>query len=70
MNYYERDNYSSLITIPSNDGNFISALGYVTDDELARAKEYFENNPFHNSSRLAKVKSEINKRRKNNGKNH
>lgn len=60
-----RDYYKSLIKIPSSDCNFKCALNYASDDELARARDYLEANPFGNKSRLSAVKREIRKRERN-----
>ncbi len=59
------DPYLTLVTVPSNDGNFILALKkYATKADLLKAQYYLEDHPAGNKSRLRAVKSEIRKRQK------
>lgn len=62
------DNYKTLITIPSSDGNFQCSLKYATDEELLKTEKYLTENPHHNIARLKAVAAEI-KRRKADVKN-
>lgn len=59
---WEWDNFHVLITIPSNDSNFLYSLNRATDEELVHAKMYLTEHPFANKTRLASVKREIQRR--------
>lgn len=59
------DAYKTLIVVPAGDSNFEYALKkYATSDDLTRAYECLSNHPYGNKTRLARVKSEIRKRKK------
>jgi hypothetical protein len=59
------DPYLTLVTVPASDANFTWALKkYADSDDLTNAYDYFSKHPTGNKSRLAKVKSEIRKRKK------
>lgn len=56
-----------LTIIPSTDGNFISALGSATDEELQQAISIMENRDGKDKSRITACKRELKRRLRKSG---
>ena len=58
------DTVHSLSSLPSTDGNFLSALNRATDEEISQAIDVTENSSGQHKSRITACKRELRKRMK------
>ena len=58
------DTVHSLSSLPSTDGNFLSALNRATDDEISQAIDVMENSSGQHKCRITACQRELRKRMK------
>lgn len=63
MKKYIGTNVHAMGTLPATDGNFVSAVGRATDDEIKSVYRLMTTHPEGNKSRITAIEKEIKKRK-------